>query len=225
MLENGRLLLDPAMTAEEQAAVARQLELARANLAAAYGTLFSAMPRVVWCKTKACVAYFSGTDGRSFATPGGGYRKEGAQHVFDEPSLVITRQARVADPARVLAVETLTHELSHTELRARLRGASVPAWFNEGVATYLGKEHRCEPGMSGGASLADLETGPKWAAQTNRDGQTLVLTYCQASNEVGAWIAEHGGFGAVLELLKKRAAGRSFASLYGPQRTAAAGQN
>jgi hypothetical protein len=35
---------------------------------------------------------------------------------------------------------------------------------------------------------------------------------------VGDWIAEHGGFAAVLDLLAQRAKGTPFASLYGRER-------
>jgi len=44
----------------------------------------------------------------------------------------------------------------------------------------------------------------------------LVDTYCQASEEIAAWVAQHGGFKAIVELLANRARLRTFESLYGP---------
>ena len=215
MIKIGSLLLDPATTPEEQEFVAKSLAEARANIVAIYGEQKAEMPDVIWCKTKVCATYFSGPDGRSFASPGMGHRREGAQYVFRNPSIVITRQARVRDIANLRAVETLTHELSHAEFRARLRKTNVPAWFNEGIATYVGKEQSCRAAMRGIDRLADLETGKQWTDYTNRDNKTLINTYCQASGEVGDWIDAHGGFKAIVELLGKRSTGTSFESLYG----------
>jgi hypothetical protein len=163
-----------------------------------------------------CVTFFSGSDGRSYANPGNGKPRYDSKYAFSFPALVITRQARY--PRNVRAVEVLTHEISHIELNARLRGESVPAWFNEGIATYLGGEHDCRPGMRAIDDLSKLQSPARWHEYTNLSSRNLVLSYCQARNEVGAWIAEHGGFSAVLQLLQKRSRGRSsFASLYGRQ--------
>jgi hypothetical protein len=67
--------------------------------------------------------------------------------------------------------------------------------------------------MRGTDDLFELQSGQQWTDYTNH--HALASTYCQASNEVGAWIAEHGGFAAVLNLLTKRAWGTPFYSLYG----------
>lgn len=212
MVEAGPFWFDPAMSGEEQAGIVYSLAQAQANIVAAYGERLAA-PRVIWCKTMACATYFSGTDGRSFANTGNGKRRAGAQYAFSFAALVITRQARY--PKNIRAVEVLTHELSHIEMRARLRGVSVPAWFNEGLASYLGTEHACKPGTRGIADLFELDSPAKWTEYTNRE--SAAKTYCQAHNEVGAWIAEHGGFPAILQLLARRSSGTPFYSLYGRQ--------
>ena len=218
MIEAGPLWLDPAMSDAERLGVAESLLQAQANIVAAYGDRLAA-PVVVWCKTMACVTFFSGSDGRSYANPGNGQARGDAQYAFRVPALVITRQARY--PNHVQAVETLTHEMSHLEFAARLRRQHVPAWFNEGVATYLGGEQQCRPGMRGVDDLTTLDSGARWVDATNESGRKLVLSYCQARNEVAAWIASRGGFDAVLQLLRKRAGGISFERLYGPLRDAA----
>jgi hypothetical protein len=212
MIEVGPLWFDPAMSGEEQLRVAQSLVQAQARIVAVYGERMGS-PRVVWCKTMECVSFFSGSDGRSYANPGNGKPRADAKYAFSFPALVITRQARY--PRNVRAVEVLTHEMSHIEFSARLRSESVPAWFNEGIATYLGAEHDCRPGMRGIDDLSALQNPARWREYTNESGRNLVLSYCQASNEVGAWIVEHGGFAAVLDLLAKRSKGRSFSSLYG----------
>jgi hypothetical protein len=219
MIEVGPVWFDPAMSAEEQLSVAQSVVQAHANIAAAYGERLGAS-RVVWCKTMECVSFFSGSDGRSYANPGNGKPRNDAKYAFDFPALVITRQARY--PGNVRAVEVLTHEMSHIEFSARLHGKPVPAWFNEGIATWLGKEQDCRPGMRGIDDLSTLASPSRWNEHTNQSGRNLVRSYCQASNEVGAWIAEHGGFAAVLDLLAARSKGRSFDALYGALRESSA---
>lgn len=212
MIEVGTMWLDPATTAEEQASIAQSLAQAQANNLAAYGQRLG-RPKVVWCKTLECAAFFSGTDGRSHASQGNGKPRKGAQYGFAFPAIVITLQAH---KTRIgAATNVLTHELSHIELRARLHGASIPAWFNEGVATYLGGGQDCQLRVRGIDDLFELQSGAQWTDYTNQGEPQKSRTYCQASREVGAWITEHGGFAAVLHLLNRRAAGAAFYSLYG----------
>lgn len=212
MIEAGAIWFDPATTEEEQAGIAQSLAQAQANVQAAYGQRLGS-PKVVWCKTKECALFFAGTDGRSHATPGNGKPRRGAQYGFYFPAIVLTLQAQTSKIGA--ATNVLTHELSHIELRARLRGASVPAWFNEGVATYLGGGQDCRLTVRGIDDLFELQTGVQWVDYTNQGAKQKARTYCQASREVGAWMTEHGGFAAVLQLLTKRAWGVSFDSLYG----------
>jgi hypothetical protein len=217
MVEIGPVWFDPAMSEEEQLRVAEMLVQAQAKIIAIYGERI-APSRVVWCKTRECILFFAGTDGRSFNSPGSGKRRADAQYVFFFPALVITVQ--LGRPARnAFALGVLTHEMSHRELSARLRGESVPTWFNEGVASYIGgdQDQDCRPGIRGTDNLFELQTTRQWIDYTFKNRQKSRPTYCQARNEVNAWVAEHGGFAAVLELLAKRSKGKSFASLYGSQ--------
>lgn len=214
MVESGPFWFDPAMTAEERAGVMTSIAQAHANITAAYGVRLTSS-LVVWCKTNACALYFSGPDGRSYANPGNGKYRDGAKYAFSVPALIITRQA-YHKPADVRPAEVLTHEISHLEMRARLGRATVPAWFNEGVASYLGGEQTCQPGIRGIGDLFELDAPAKWHEYTNLRGKQS-NTYCQARNEVAEWIASHGGFEAVLKLLARRAGGQSFYALYGRQ--------
>jgi hypothetical protein len=212
MIEVGPMWLDPTTTEEEQTSIAESLAQAQANILAVYGQRLGS-PKVVWCKTKECASFFSGTDGRSHASLGNGRPRRGAQYGFYFPAIVLTLQAQTSKISA--ATNVLTHELSHIELRARLRGASIPAWFNEGVAAYLGGGQGCRLTVRGIDDLFELRTGEQWTDYTNQGAKQKARTYCQASREVGAWMSEHGGFAAVLQLLTKRAWGVSFDSLYG----------
>jgi hypothetical protein len=212
MIEVGPLWFDPTMSVEEQLRVAQGLVQAQATIVAVYGERLGS-PRIVWCKTMECALFFSGSDLRSHADSGNSGKPWGdAKYVFSFPALVMTHQA--TSPKDPRAIEVLTHEMSHIELLARLRGASVPAWFNEGIASYVGKERDCLPGMRGIDNLFVL-VGSQWIDYTNKYKQKKFQTYCQARNEVAAWIAEHGGFAAVLDLLAKRSRGKPFNALYG----------
>jgi hypothetical protein len=210
MVEMGPVWFDQALSAEEQLSIAHLLLDADAHITAVYGQRLAPI-RLVWCKTTECATYFAGTYRRPFSTDGNSRAKEGAQYRFRFPAVVVLGQPRRFTGG------VLKHEMSHMEFRARLHGESIPAWFNEGVAAYVGGEHDdfCRPGMKGIDNLFDLHRGAAWLDYTNEHRDKSRRTYCQARNEVGGWIAEHGGFGAVLELLAKRAKGKLFWSLYG----------
>ena len=212
MIETGPLWFDPALSAEEQASAVQTLLQSQANIVAVYGERL-ASTRIVWCKTTECATYFAGTDRRPFSTPGHGKPRPGAQYAFSFPAIVV-----LGPPGRFTG-QVLTHEMSHMEFRARLHGVSVPSWFNEGVASYIGgdQDQSCRSGVRGIDNLFDLDSSAQWTAYTFQHRDKARLTYCQARNEAGAWITEHGGFSAVLDLLAGRSKGRSFYSLYGRQ--------
>lgn len=214
MRAEGELWYEDALSEEERATLRNNLSQAKANIVAAYGEQKATDTLIVWCKTKGCARFFGGPTMRSFATEPGPNRY-GGQFYFKKPTIVILRQARAAPGSNLYAMETMTHELSHREFKARLNGRSVPAWFNEGTATYLGKEEPCTPDMHAVDKLSELDSPRDWMNFTNQSNKALVTAYCQARNEVERWTQAHGGFAAVLALLDKRAHGESFESLYG----------
>jgi hypothetical protein len=214
MVAEGDLLYEDALSEQEREMVRNSVSRAKANIVEAYGGQKAPTTQVIWCKTKACAFYFGGPTMRSFATePGPNHH--GGQYAFRRPAIVILRQARVREGGNLRAVETITHELSHREFKERLSGAIVPAWFNEGVATYLGNEHTCSVAMKGVDKLSELASPAAWMRYTDQGSTVLVATYCQARNEVDRWIQSHGGFAAVVTLLEKRARGAAFDALYG----------
>ncbi len=214
MVAEGDLLFEAVLSEPERAMVRDSIAQAVTRVTAAYGEMLGPQQQILWCKTRACATYYGGPSARSFASPGRGEVRDGAVYAFERPTIALLRQARAKPGSDLLAVETLTHEMSHAQMRARLGRASIPAWFNEGVATYLGKEHPCVPGMQGVDDVTKIIENRDWSTYTNKSNTALVNTYCQARNEVAAWIDNHGGFPAVLALLQQRANGTEFWRLY-----------
>jgi hypothetical protein len=214
MRAEGDLWYEDALSEQERETLRNNLRQAKANIVEAYGEQKATDTVIIWCKTKTCAMFFGGPTMRSFAAEPGPNR-HGGRFNFKKPSIAILREARAAPGSNLRAMETITHELSHREFKARLKGASVPAWFNEGTATYLGKEEQCTPAMHAVDKLSVLDSPKDWMEYTNQSNTAVLNAYCQARNEVARWTQAHGGFSAVLTLLDRRAHGESFDSIYG----------
>ncbi len=108
----------------------------------------------------------------------------------------------------------LAHEFSHVEVSKRINGAHVPAWFDEGLATYVGGEPICTNVIGKGIDdLRKLDQETDWVAYTGPE-DVFFKTYCQARAEVAAWIGRRGNAG-VVQLLDAVRQGQSFWSVYG----------
>ena len=122
----------------------------------------------------------------------------GARYVSrDRTTLVIVR-------ADARAENMLAHELSHVELAHRARRSRCPAWFDEGLATFVSGEPNCSrPEPPAVDDLRTLATGDAWHAQT-AVAKRRHATYCQANREVAGWLTEDGRarFTAFLDALK-----------------------
>lgn len=95
-----------------------------------------------------------------------------------------------------------------------MAGQHVPAWFNEGLATYVGGEPVCTNATGKGiADLRTLDLESDWVAYTGPE-DVFFKTYCQARAEVSAWIGKRGTV-AVGQLLDAVRQGQSFTSQYG----------
>lgn len=192
---------DPTLGEEERAGVRR-----------AYVEALAAMPRelgggprpiVVSCKSDACAVAFTGPTRRS--------------HAFLEPRPMVV----VNGGLHRLTKGTTIHEMIHVAIALRMGKSRprLPTWFDEGVATFIGDNGRCTPRPKRAIDdLRRLDTNYAWNGFTNMAGK-LEATYCQARDEVGAWIAKRGR-AAVLEVVDGVAAGGSFDALYGPLLTA-----
>jgi hypothetical protein len=171
-----------------------------------FGGRVGPRPLVVFCGAEPCRLHFAGPTRRSWSLAPG-QAAEGARYVAGaRPTIVVVRTDAHAE-------NVLAHELSHVELQARARPGHAPTWFDEGVATYVGREQDCTnvapTPMDRLAPLADDDT---WFAWTSEPG-ALVPAYCGARREVEAWLQRSGTRG-LLALLDGLRAGRPFDDLY-----------
>lgn len=91
----------------------------------------------------------------------------------------------------------LAHEFSHVEVATRIGGKHVPAWFDEGLATYIAGEPICTNVTGKGIDdLRKLDLETDWVAYTGPE-DVFFKTYCQARAEVAAWIGKRGNTGVV----------------------------
>ena len=166
---------------------------------------------MVVCGSTACADYFAGPSHRNVTLAAGTFVQAGG-YVAPRITIVLTSSTWDRNPY------VLAHERSHVEVAARLNGKHVPAWFDEGLATYVGGEPQCSSVKGKGiADLTQLDAESDWTAYT-ADSTKFSTTYCQARGEVAAWIGKNGN-GAVGQLLQSVAQGAVFAVAYGPLMT------
>lgn len=118
------IYVDPIASPTERKKIVSAIGQARHRVAAFFGTLRSA-PRIVVCRSRACA--------RKFGTRGA----KGVAYAWH--AILLTN-------SRIFTV-IAAHELAHIELHWRmgfsgwLRG-TVPAWFDEGLATLISEDPR-----------------------------------------------------------------------------------
>ncbi|SDM81775.1 hypothetical protein SAMN04489726_3505 [Allokutzneria albata] len=104
------------------------------------------------------------------------------------------------------------HELSHTELHARLGSGQVPQWFDEGLAVLVADDPRfLLPRTSPDRCRTDTQeplpqTLDEWLRAASADEQM----YGKAACRVHRWAAAHGGPRAVVDLLDRLSRGERF---------------
>ena len=202
------VFVDPSTTTEERARLATIVTSSRTRLAEALGPLESPVPLAIFCKTDPCKRFFAGEERRSgFLVPGHGLPTN-ARFTPVRPTVVVVR----VDPD---TAPTVVHELVHFELSTRLRGAWVPVWFDEGLATFVGDNVKCPERMVRAIDdLGRLGRDPAWWNFTNHRF-AMGPTYCQAREELARWVARHdrAQLIALVEAVKQ---GAAFDERYGP---------
>jgi len=194
--------VEPATTEGERDLVKRWVGEARGELTSVFGPAQADPPAIVVCASRSCAVTLSGPTGRSRAT------------MSPRPTIYVNR-------VDALTRGTIVHEMIHIELHRRRTAASarrdVPTWFEEGVATFVGDNGFCPAGTPLAIDdLRKLDESPAWTSYTNQQGK-LDPTYCQARDEVAAWVGQRGRTRrALVELLDAVYAGASFDELYGP---------
>lgn len=199
--------LEPSATADQQLSLRQSVALAYTAVSNFYGIFTAPHPQMVLCQTAACRTYFMGTYGGVYSPLGN--QLPGATYQAGKPTLFVTYTS-FPNQGR----ETIAHELTHTETLYRYGDGGVPAWFNEGVATMIGKSPDCTNQTVNW--ISDLRTVDGGAAleQATAEGSKGDAIYCQAARETAAWVSINGKQ-KFYDLLSGVKAGRQFYSLYG----------
>lgn len=201
----GNVFIDPAVAKNLWPGIISGIQAAREMDRKVYGELQATQPDVLVCESGACADYFAGPRRRNVTIPPNSYA---GQYVAPRMTVVLTSSTWTRNPY------VLAHEFSHVELAKRLNGAHVPAWFDEGLATYVGGEPVCTNVTGKGIDdLRKLDQETDWVAYTGPE-DVFFKTYCQARAEVAAWIGKRGNAG-VVQLLDAVRQGQSFWSVYG----------
>ncbi len=205
----GNVFVDPTVAKNQYPVIVDGIGTALQINTGFYGSLQSTQADVIVCSTAACGTYFAGPSLRNVALPPNTFA---AQYTVPRMTVVLTSATWNRNPF------VLAHEFSHVEVNKRLNGARVPAWFDEGLATFVGSEPVCTNVTGKGiASLLTLDSVADWTAYTGSSA-TFEKTYCQARAEVAAWIAKNGN-PAIRQLLQAVSQGQSFTSQYGAMQT------
>ncbi|WP_063765228.1 hypothetical protein [Nonomuraea candida] len=106
-----------------------------------------------------------------------------------------------------------SHELAHVELHARLAGADVPQWFDEGLAVLVSGDPRYLA-PDGDRCLAEPRrplpvTLGAWLRGASADARL----YAEAACQVSRWAAANGGEAGLRTLVARLSAGRPFDTL------------
>lgn len=205
----GNVYFDPVVLKNQYPAIMNGINTATQSVKSAYGTVLSTQPDIVVCSSNACGTYFAGATLRNLVLfPG----NRAGQYTAPRTTVVLISASYSQNPY------ILAHEFSHMEVNIRLNGARVPAWFDEGLATYVGGEPICTNVTKKGiASLLSLDSKAAWVTYTDNPA-VITETYCQARAEVAAWVAKRGT-AAINQLLQAVAQGQSFTSQYGAMQT------
>jgi hypothetical protein len=118
---------------------------------------------------------------------------------------------------RGLSVDVIAHAIAHAEIKARAGLAlwpSLPAWFDEGVATQVDRRAFLdEPIPVDAAALAQeqLEKLSDHHAFTGEDGEQNLAV---AKRELTRWLRRSGGAASVDQLIAAVRGGEAFTAAY-----------
>ena len=205
----GNVFIEPAVAKNLWPGIVNGIQVALEMDRKVYGTLQAAQPDVLVCQSGACADYFAGPRRRNVTLYPNTYA---GQYVAPRMTVVLTSPTWTQNPY------VLAHEFSHVEVATRTGGKHVPAWFDEGLATYIAGEPICTNVTGKGIDdLRKLDLETDWVAYTGPE-DVFFKTYCQARAEVAAWIGKRGNAG-VVQLLDAVRQGQSFTGQYGAMQT------
>ena len=201
----GNVYIEPAVAKNLWPGIVSGIQTALEMDRKVYGQLQSAQPDVLVCQSGTCADYFAGPRRRNVTLYPNTYA---GQYVAPRMTVVLTSPNWTQNPY------VLAHEFSHVEVATRTGGKHVPAWFDEGLATYIAGEPICTNVTGKGIDdLRKLDLETDWVAYTGPE-DVFFKTYCQARAEVAAWIGKRGNAG-VVQLLDAVRQGQSFTGQYG----------
>jgi hypothetical protein len=192
------LYTEPGLTDREQLELKHASETAQRNLQELFGTLRGQPPITLFCHTAACKIALGAPPADAASTNLGFARNQvrTAGGPVTHPTLIVSGPFE-ATP------RVLTHERVHAEMKAYAPYDALPTWFNEGLATFIAHEPRCEDHpLSSSFDVKSLDTKQKWQAHLRATGATLA-TYCQARNEVSVWVESFASTAEMIAALKK----------------------
>lgn len=205
----GNVFIEPAVAKNLWPGIVNGIQVALVMDRKVYGTLQAAQPDVLVCQSGTCADYFAGPRRRNVTLYPNTYA---GQYVAPRMTVVLTSPNWTQNPY------VLAHEFSHVEVATRTGGKHVPAWFDEGLATYIAGEPICTNVTGKGIDdLRKLDLETDWVAYTGPE-DVFFKTYCQARAEVAAWIGKRGNAG-VVQLLDAVRQGQTFAGQYGAMQT------
>lgn len=205
----GNVFIEPAVAKNLWPGIVTGIQTALELDRKVYGQLQSAQPDVLVCQSGTCADYFAGPRRRNVTLYPNTYA---GQYVAPRMTVVLTSATWTQNPY------VLAHEFSHVEVAARTGGKHVPAWFDEGLATYIAGEPICTNVTGKGIDdLRKLDQETDWVAYTGPE-DVFFKTYCQARAEVAAWIGKRGN-AEVVQLLEAVRQGQPFAGQYGAMLT------
>ncbi|MFG3706123.1 hypothetical protein ACGF7U_15530 [Micromonospora sp. NPDC047670] len=178
---------------EQRQQVVDTVAAADQRIRAFYGGRESS-PRILACPTEDCYQRI------------GGGRERG---------VAVLNRAVILSP-RGLDPVIAAHEMSHVELHRRLdSGATVPQWFDEGLAVVVSDDRRyLHPRPTGDRCTAQPggalpQTLNQWLAAANTDERI----YARAACAVHRWIEANDGPQAVLNLVTRLNSGDEFSAV------------
>ncbi|GAB7042803.1 hypothetical protein JCM9533A_66540 [Catenuloplanes niger JCM 9533] len=190
-----RVYVERGATGARRATVTAALTTADAALRTFYGDRVSA-PRVLACVTDDCYQRLRGGGSRGIA---------------------VLNRGVLLSPAGLDPV-IATHELAHVELHERLGSATVPRWFDEGLAVVVSDDPRylAPAGSADRCLLPPAEARPLTARDWNLSTAGADNAYPKAACLVSHWLAASGGPAAVHDLVAGLRAGTPFHALVAP---------
>ncbi|MDP9796650.1 hypothetical protein J2S43_005162 [Catenuloplanes nepalensis] len=187
-----RVYVERGATDAQRTTVATVMSAADATIRGFYGDRVST-PRVLACVTDECYQRLHGGGSKGIA---------------------ILNRGLMLSPDGLNPV-IATHELAHVELHTRLGSATVPQWFDEGLAVVISDDARylAPPGSATRCLMPLAEALPLTTRDWNLDTAAADNAYAKAACLVSHWLTTAGGPAALHPLITALRAGTPFSTL------------